>query len=123
MGVMIFAKHPCPDVSIALISIVGILCVVIMSRGVDPVFSFLVVDPNRGNFATVFPGRLRALVKSSFVFHVYRLERDLHTSLHLFALFNIKERVKRLPYHHRRICRRFTTIMINVKKKIINPLE
>ena len=122
LGVLIFAKHPALR-SIALISIIGILCVVIMSQVLIPFF-FSVLIRNRVR-RNRFPWTAWAFVKSSFAFSYFIGWSVTFTHIaYIFALFNIKERGK-LIYHTiiARICRRLTYIMINVKKKIINPLN
>ena len=120
LGVLIFAKHPALR-SIALISIIGIGCVVIMSQVLIPfLFSVLIKNRVRRNR---FPWTAWAFFKSSFAFSYFIGWSVTFTHIaYIFALFNIKERGK-LIYHTiiARVCRRLTYIMINVKKKIINP--
>ena len=65
LGVLIFAKHPALQ-SIALISIIGILCVVIMSQILIPFF-FSVLIKNRVS-KNRFPWTLWGFIKSSFAF-------------------------------------------------------
>ena len=122
LGVLIFAKHPALQ-SIALISIIGILCVVIMSQILIP-FLFSVLIKNRVN-KNRFPWTLWGFIKSSFAFSYFIGWSVTFTIIAwIFALFNIKEKGK-LIYHTiiYRVCRRLVYIMINVKKKIINPQQ
>lgn len=121
LGVLIFAKHPALR-SIAAISIIGIVCVVIMSQILIPFFfSILItkrVQKNR------YPWTFWGFIKSSFAFSYFIGWSVTFTHIALiFSLFNIKEKGK-LLYHTiiSRVCRRLVYIMINVKKKIINPL-
>lgn len=120
LGVLIFAKHPALQ-SIAMISIIGIFCVVVMSQILIP-FLFTVLIKNRVN-KNRFPWTLWGFIKSSFAFSYFIGWSITFTIIAwIFALFNIKEKGK-LIYHTiiSRVCRRLVYIMINVKKKIINP--
>ena len=122
LGVLIFAEHPALK-SIALISIIGILCVVIMSQILIP-FLFAVLIKNRVN-RNRFPWTFWGFIKSSFAFSYFIGWSVAFTIIaYVFALFNIKERGK-LIYHTiiARVGRRLVYIMINVKKKIINPQQ
>ncbi len=122
LGVLIFAKHPALR-SIAVISIIGILCVVIMAQILIP-FLFAVLIKNRVN-RNRFPWTLWGFIKSSFAFSYFIGWSVTFTIIAwIFALFNIKEKGK-LLYHRiiARVCRRLVYIMINVKKKIINPQQ
>ena len=122
LGVLIFAQHPALK-SIALISIIGIFCVVIMSQILIP-FLFSILIKNRVN-KNRFPWTLLGFIKSSFAFSYFIGWSVTFTLIAwIFALFNIKEKGK-LLYHTiiYRVCRRLVYIMINVKKKIINPQE
>ena len=120
LGVLIFAKHPALR-SIAFISIIGILCVVIMAQILIPfLFSLLIRNRVKRNR---FPWTLWGFIKSSFAFSYFIGWSVTFTHIAwIFALFNIKEKGK-LLYHRiiARVCRRLVYIMINVKKKIINP--
>lgn len=120
LGVLIFAKHPALR-SIALISIIGIVCVVVMAQILIP-FLFSVLIKNRVN-KNRFPWTLWGFIKSSFAFSYFIGWSVTFTLMAwIFSLFNIKERGK-LIYHNIicGVCRRLVYIMINVKKKIINP--
>lgn len=122
LGVLIFAKHPALR-SIAFISIIGILCVVIMAQILIPfLFSILIKNRVKRNR---FPWTLWGFIKSSFAFSYFIGWSVTFTHIAwIFALFNIKEKGK-LLYHRiiARVCRRLVYIMINVKKKIINPQQ
>ncbi|MFN8242414.1 MAG: 1-acyl-sn-glycerol-3-phosphate acyltransferase [Ferruginibacter sp.] len=122
LGVLIFAKHPALR-SIAFISIVGIICVVIMSQILIPwLFAVLIkhrVEKNR------YPWTLSGFIKSSFAFSYFIGWSVTFTHIAwLFSLFPMKEKGK-LLYHKliSKVCRRLVYVMINVKKKIINPQQ
>lgn len=122
LGVLIFAKHPALR-SIAFISIIGILCVVIMAQILIP-FLFAVLIKNRVK-RNRFPWTMWGFIKSSFAFSYFIGWSITFTHIAwLFALFNIREKGK-LLYHRiiARVCHRLVYIMINVKKKIINPQQ
>jgi len=119
LGVLIFAQHPALR-SIALISVIGILCVVVMSQILIP-FLFSVLIRNRVK-RNRFPWTAWGFIKSSFAFSYFiGWSVTLTIIAYIFSLFNIKEKGK-LLYHRiiARVCRRLVYIMINVKKKIIN---
>jgi 1-acyl-sn-glycerol-3-phosphate acyltransferase len=122
LGVLIFAKHPALR-SIAFISIVGILCVVIMAQILIP-FLFAVLIKNRVD-KNRYPWTLWGFIKSSFAFSYFIGWSIAFTHIAwIFSIFNIKEKGK-LIYHTiiARVCHRLVYIMINVKKKIINPQQ
>jgi uncharacterized protein len=122
LGVLIFAKHPALR-SIAFISIIGIICVVIMAQVLIP-YLFSLLIKNRVNRKR-FPWTLWGFVKSSFAFSYFiGWSVTLTIVAWIFSLFNIGEKGK-LVYHTiiAKVCRRLVYIMINVKKKIINPQQ
>lgn len=122
LGVLIFAKHPALR-SIAVISIVGIICVVIMSQILIPFFFNLLIK-NRIQ-RKLFPWTLSSFLKSAFAFSYF-----LHWSItftvlgRTFVRLQVKERGK-LLYHKllSKVSWSLMYIMGNVKKKIINPLN
>lgn len=119
LGVLIFAQHPALR-SIALISIIGILCVVIIAQVLIP-FLFRILVTNRVK-RNRFPWTLWGFIKSSFAFSYFiGWSVTLTLLAYIFSLFNIKEKGK-LLYHKiiALVCKRLVYIMINVKKKIIN---
>jgi 1-acyl-sn-glycerol-3-phosphate acyltransferase len=119
---LIFAKHPALR-SIAVISIVGIICVVIMSQILIPFFFNLLIK-NRIQ-RKLFPWTLSSFLKSAFAFSYF-----LHWSItftvlgRTFVRLQVKERGK-LLYHKllSKVSWSLMYIMGNVKKKIINPLN
>ncbi len=122
LGVLIFAKHPALR-SIAVISIVGIVCVVIMSQILIPFFFNLLIK-NRVQ-RRLFPWTLSSFLKSAFAFSYF-----LHWSItftvlgRTFVRLRVKEKGK-LLYHKllSKVSWSLMYIMGNVKKKIINPLN
>lgn len=124
LGVLIFAKHPALR-SIALIAIIGILCVVIIGQLMIPfLFNFLVRNRvAKGRFPWTFFG----LFKSAFAF-AWFASGSVVVSLAALLLVKLnpfnKERGK-LLYH--RIIQKFAWslmyIMSNVKKRMLNPLK
>ncbi len=121
LGVLIFAKHPALQ-SIALISIIGIVCVVIMSQILIPfLFSILIKNRVKKNR---FPWTLWGFIKSSFAFSLFISVSIFFTLLgRIFVRLRVKEKGK-YGYHVllSKACWFLMYVMGNVKKKIINPL-
>ncbi len=124
LGVLIFAKHPALK-SIALIAIIGILCVVMIGQILIPfLFDFLI---RKRVLKQKFPWTLAGLFKSAFSFSYFVFGSMLLTMLGIFLIklnpFN-KEKSK-LIYHT--ILSKFAWslmyIMANVKKRLVNPLK
>jgi 1-acyl-sn-glycerol-3-phosphate acyltransferase len=122
LGVLIFAKHPALR-SIAIISIVGIACVVVMSQILIPfLYSTLIGKRTENNR---FPWTLSGFLKSAFAFTYFAVGSLLMTLVG-FLLVRLnpfdKERGKYI-YHFliSKYCWSLMYIMVNVKKKIINP--
>ena len=122
LGVLIFAKHPALR-SIALISIVGIICVLIMSQILIPFFFNLLIK-NRVQ-KKLFPWTFISFLKSAFAFSLFISVSIIFTVMgRSFVRLQVKEKGK-LLYHHllSKACWFLMYIMGNVKKKIINPLK
>lgn len=122
LGVLIFAKHPALR-SIALISIIGIICVVLISQVLIP-FLFTILIKNRTQ-KKKFPWTFSGFAKSVFAFSYFVFGSFLLTFLGLILIrLNpfAKERVK-LIYHTilSKFCWSMMYIMGNVKKRIVNP--
>lgn len=124
LGVMIFAKHPSLQ-SIALISIIGISCVVLISQVLIPfLFNWLITNRTTKGKA---PWTLHGWVTSVFAFCYFAFGSFLLTGIGWILIrlnpFN-KEKGKVL-YH--RILSAYTWsvmyIMGNFRKRIINPLN
>ena len=122
LGVLIFAKHPALK-SIAFISIIGILCVVIMSQILIPFF-FSILIKNRV-IKNRFPWTLWGFIKSATAFSLFISVSIFFTVLgRSFIRLQVRERGKYF-YHLlvSKACWFLMYVMGNVKKKIINPLE
>jgi 1-acyl-sn-glycerol-3-phosphate acyltransferase len=124
LGVLIFAKHPALR-SIALIAIIGILCVVVIGQLMIPfLFNFLIRNRViKGRFPWTFFG----LFKSAFAFTWFASGSVV---VSLAALFLVKlnpfnKEGGKLLYH--RVIQKFAWslmyIMPNVKKRMLNPLK
>ncbi len=124
LGVLIFAKHPALR-SIALIAIIGILCVVLIGQLLIPfLFNFLIRNRiNKGRFPWTFFG----LLKSAFAFCYFATGSVVVAfAALLFVKLNPFNKEKgKLVYHNvlSAFCRSLMYIMPNVKKKILNPLQ
>ncbi len=122
LGVLIFAQHPALR-SIAVIAIVGIVCVVIMSQILIPFF-FNVLIKNRVQ-KKLFPWTLGNFHKSSFAFSLFLGCSILFVAVgRVFVQLRVGEKGK-LIYHQllAKSCWFLMYVMVNVKKKIINPLK
>ena len=121
LGVLIFAKHPALR-SIAFISIIGIVCVVIMAQVLIP-FLFTALIKNRTN-KKLFPWTLMGLVKSVFAFCYFVAGAFLLTVIgFIFSILNPSKKEKgKLAFHKilSKFCWSLMYIMANVKKDIIN---
>lgn len=120
LGVLVFAQHPALK-SIAIISITGIICVVIMSQILIP-FLYNILIGNRIKRG-LYPWTFFGFLKSAFAFAWF-----IHWSIfftvvgRLFAHLRVKEKGKLL--YHKMLSwatRSLVYIMANVKKRIINP--
>jgi uncharacterized protein len=124
LGVLIFAKHPALK-SIALIAIIGILCVVLIGQILIP-FLFDILIKKR-TFRKRFPWTVSGLLKSCFAFSYFVFGSVLLTILGVFfiKLNPFSKEKGKLIYHT--ILSKFAWslmyIMANVKKNIINPLQ
>jgi uncharacterized protein len=122
LGVLIFARHPALR-SIAAIAIVGIICVVIMSQILIPFFFNLLIK-NRVQ-KKLFPWTFTSFNKSSFAFSLFISCSILFVAVgRVFVRLRVKEKGK-LIYHNllAKSCWFLMYVMVNVKKKIINPLQ
>ena len=122
LGVLIFAKHPALR-SIAIISIVGIVCVVIMSQILIP-FLFNILIRNRVQ-KNKFPWTMSGFLKSVFAFGYFIFGTIVLTVLGiLFIKLNPFNKEKGKYVYHlfiSKYSRSLMYIMANVKKTIINP--
>jgi 1-acyl-sn-glycerol-3-phosphate acyltransferase len=122
LGVLVFAKHPALK-SIAWISIIGILCVVLMAQILIP-FLFNILIKNRVE-KKKFPWTFSGMVISAFAFCYFVFGCILLTIIgFVFARLNpFKKEKSKLVYHTilSKFCKSLMYIMVNVKKVIINP--
>lgn len=122
LGVLIFAKHPALR-SIALISIIGISCVVIMAQILIPwLFNILI----RNRVAKKqFPWTLSGFLLTIFSFAYFVLGSLLLTIAGLlFGRMNPMKKEKRKLIYHTLISKFIKSmiyLMANVKKQVINP--
>lgn len=125
IGVMIFAKHPSLQ-SVALISIIGISCVVLTSQVLIPLlFNWLITNRVKKGRA---PWTLHGWAKSVFAFTYFTVGCLILTVIGwVLVKFNPFKEKEKAKYLYHRILSAYTRsvlyIMGNVKKKIINPLD
>lgn len=122
LGVLIFAKHPALQ-SIALISVTGILCVVIMSQILIPFFFTVVIKARvRKGF---HPWTLWSWSRSVFSFFYFGLVSILLTLLGVFLvkLHILGKKRGKYIYHYllSKFCMSVLYIMGNFRKRQINP--
>src|SRR5690606_8607094 len=122
LGVLIFAQHPALR-SIATISVIGILCVVLVAQVCIP-FLFSVLIRNRTQ-KKLFPWTFFGFLKSVFA-HVWFISGSIILAILGFVLIkcNPFNREKGKYFFHVAIARfskSLIYIMGNVKKEIINP--
>ena len=122
LGVLVFAKHPAVQ-SLALVSIVGIFCVVLMSQTLQP-FLFNLLIQNRVDNKRP-PWTLFKIFKSAFAFGYFIFGSLLLTALGFLFVRWLPVGKRRVKYAYHWTLSKFTGsliyIMANVKKKIINP--
>jgi 1-acyl-sn-glycerol-3-phosphate acyltransferase len=124
LGVLIFAKHPALH-SIAVISIIGIACVVMISTVLIPFLFNILITRRTGR--KLFPWTFLSIFKSVFAYAYFAFGCLLLLPIGVFllklGLFN-KEKGK-LIYH--KVISRFAWSMIyimgNVRKKVIKDLR
>jgi 1-acyl-sn-glycerol-3-phosphate acyltransferase len=124
LGVLIFAKHPSLR-SIALISIIGIGCVVLISQVLIPwLFNWLITNRVRKGYA---PWTLSGWLLSVIAFTYFTLGSLLLTFLGwiLIKLNPFNKQKGKYLYHVilSWFCWSQLHIMGNVKKRVINPLK
>ena len=122
VGVLIFAQHPAMK-SIALISVVGILCVLVIGYLFIPfLFRKLILDRAQKQLP---PITLFGFTRSLFAFLVFVLGciALTFTGLVLFKLFRLKNEKVKYAYHFAimGLCRMLVYVSFAVKKRIINP--
>ena len=124
LGVLIFAKHPALQ-SIALIAIIGILCVVVMSQILIPFFFNILIKARIRKKR--FPWTFAGFAKSVFAFGYFVIGCILLTiaGLILIKINPFKKTRGKMLYHIllSKFAWSLIYIMGNVKKRIINPLK
>lgn len=122
MGVLVFAKHPALQ-SIAIISMIGIGCVLVMSQILIPFFFNLLIQSRVKR--KLFPWTFISFHKSAFAFSLFIVWSLVFVLIgRFFLMLKVKEKGK-LLYHTfiSKACWVLMYVMANVKKKIINPLQ
>ena len=118
LGVLVFAGHPALR-SIAIISIVGIVCVVVLSQILIPFLFHALITGRvaKGRFPWTLSGFLKTLVSYTY-FAVGSL------LLTLIGLVLVKLLRCKYCFHviKSAFIRSLIYVMVNVEKKIINPL-
>ena len=119
-GVLILAKHPALN-SIALISIVGLLSVVIISYTFEPIFFYYLVK--KRNQKRLLPVTLSDLVLTIIVFSIFIGGCILmNLMLVLVMLLPVSSGRKKLIMHHGIVfwCKLPVYSMLHIKKKVVN---
>ena len=119
-GVLILAKHPALN-SIALISIVGLLSVVLISYTFEPIFFNYLV--NKKDKKRLLPVTLSDLIITIIVFSIFVLGCIFMNAMLLVVVFlPVAARNKRLLLHQAIViwCKIPVYSMLHIKKKIIN---
>jgi predicted exporter len=120
LGVLIFAQHPALR-SIAAISIIGIICVFIMSQTIEPfLFRALITNRTRKGFT---PMTFHGILRTAFTYTLFVLGAILLTLIGvLFRLIPIGKKNIKLLFH--RLLSGFAHLIIyiepTVKKEILN---
>ncbi|HTJ11436.1 MAG TPA: 1-acyl-sn-glycerol-3-phosphate acyltransferase, partial [Dinghuibacter sp.] len=124
LGVLVFAGHPALR-SIAIISIVGILCVVVLSQILIPfLFKTLITDRvAKGRFPWTLSGFLKTLVS-----YTYFAAGSLLLTLIGFLLVRLRpfgRRRSKYAFHVVKslFIRSLIYVMANVRKRIVNPQD
>ncbi|GAA0541276.1 trifunctional MMPL family transporter/lysophospholipid acyltransferase/class I SAM-dependent methyltransferase [Chitinophaga japonensis] len=124
LGVLIFAKHPSLR-SIALISIIGIGCVVVISQVLIPwLFNWLITNRVRKGYA---PWTASGWTLSVIAFTYFTLGSFLLTAVG-FVLIRLNPFNKQKGKYLYHVCLSWFTwsqlhIMGNIKKRVVNPLK
>ncbi|MCD4747436.1 MAG: MMPL family transporter, partial [Bacteroidales bacterium] len=120
IGVLIFAKHPALN-SIALVSIIGILSVVLISYTIQPLlFRFLIINKGQKRFATITLSNLFISIFTAFVFVLGCFIMMLFLPVLYFLPLKKKSKKLFVNYMIMLFCRIIVYINITIKKTIIN---
>lgn len=121
IGVMIFAKHPALR-SIALITIIGMCCVVFVSFIVQPlIFNFIALRRKQKGLLPYTFRNVGITVLGFLIFMIFALMLTIIGAL-IFTVFPAGKKKRKLMFHYVIMgCFRFIlAAFVNVKKKIIN---
>lgn len=121
IGVMIFAKHPALQ-SIALITIIGMVCVVFISFIVQPLlFNWLVLN-RRYKGRLPYTARYLIITIVGFIGFIIGALIVVFCGILLFTIFPAKKSTRKLIFHNLIMftLRMILTSFFNVKKTIIN---
>jgi len=124
IGVMIFAKHPALQ-SIALITIVGMVCVVLVSFIIQPfVFNWMVLNRR---YKKLQPYTFKYLSITVFGFVMFTIISFILTLIGVFiiTIYPAGKKKRKLAFHYL-IAYTFRVVLgvfVNVKKKKINELN
>ena len=125
LGALIFAKHPALR-SVALISIIGIACVLLIGQTIQPfIYNFFVQNrKNKGLAPWTFP----ALGLSVFAFTYFVFGALLLTTIGFILLYVLpfpKKKSRKLAYHFllSKFVKSLVYIMVNVRKVHINKAQ
>ena len=125
LGILIFAKHPAMK-SIALVSIIGIICVWLMSQTLQPyLFNILIKNQTEKKR---FPLTFFGFLKSLFAFSYFIFGAFLLSAIGFVLIKLVPFQRKKMKYVYHYILSKFVGSLVygmaNVRKKIINkPLE
>jgi len=120
IGVLIFARHPALR-SIALVSIIGILSVVLISYTLQPLFfRFLILNKGQKRFVPVTFGNLFISIFTFIVFLLGCL--IMMVLLPVFFILPLKKKNKKLMVNYliMLFCRIIVYINITIRKTLIN---
>ena len=124
LGVLIFAKHPALK-SIAMISIIGMVCVVLIAQTLIP-FLFTILIKNRAD-KKLYPWTVLGFLRSVFAFAIFIIGSISLTIAGFFLVkLNIFNKEKGKYIYHFLISKfalGLVYCMANVKKQIINTLK
>lgn len=124
IGVMIFAKHPALQ-SIAIVTIVGMICVVMVSFIIQPfVFNWMVFNRIRRGLQ---PYTFKYLVITVFGFVMFTVFSFILTIVGIFIItvYPAGKKKRKLAFHYviAYTFRAVLAVFVNVKKKKINELK
>jgi 1-acyl-sn-glycerol-3-phosphate acyltransferase len=122
IGVMVFAQHPALQ-SIALITLIGMLCVVFISFIVQPLFFNALVLKRRYNGKLPFTAKYILITVIGFLGFLIGSLLITLCGLILFTIFPAKTATRKVIFHYiiMYTFRFILTCFFNVKKSIDNP--